>query len=131
MKALTIKILHVSLAVLLVISTMGVTVEKHYCMGKLKSMAIFQQADNCFGGTSKMQMPCCEDVHEELKVGDLNGFSFDFKLSPQQYQLILVSFPTWMTELNLSNEKEYLLFHESPPPPLTVEIIISQQVFLI
>ena len=54
MKALTIKILHVSLAVLLVISTMGVTVEKHYCMGKLKSMAIFQQADNCFGGTSKM-----------------------------------------------------------------------------
>ncbi|MEQ8240395.1 MAG: hypothetical protein RIA69_14345 [Cyclobacteriaceae bacterium] len=99
-------------------------------MGRLKSVAIFQQAENCFGGDTETQMPCCEDVHEELKVDDLSPSTFDFKLSPQAYQLVFNVFPIWEDHLYINEKDSHLVIIKSPPPPL-LDLNITYQVFRI
>jgi len=99
-------------------------------MGRLKAVAIFHQVENCFGGDTETQMPCCEDVHEELKVDDLNPSTFDFKLSPQAYQLVFNVFPSWVENFYFIEEDNHLVIIKSPPPPL-LNLNIAHQVFLI
>lgn len=41
------RIKYISLAILLIISTVGVSISKHYCSNKLVSISIVTSADNC------------------------------------------------------------------------------------
>lgn len=50
------QIAHISLAFLLFISTMGVTVNKHFCQNELKSVALFVKAEACH--STKVKKPC-------------------------------------------------------------------------
>ncbi|MDN5214585.1 hypothetical protein QQ020_21070 [Fulvivirgaceae bacterium BMA12] len=82
------KIANILLALLLLLTTSGITLNKHYCMGRLKSIAVFHKAESCMpemameGDDKSCAKSCCEDVSEELKVTDLNKVTFGFDLSP-------------------------------------------------
>ena len=55
---------------LLLFATTGVTLSKHYCMGRLMSVEINDHATGC-SGDAEENMPCCENTSEELRVEDL------------------------------------------------------------
>ena len=84
------KIANIFLAVLLLVATTGVTLNKHYCMGRLKSVAVFVSANPCDNGMED-PMPCCKDTSEELKVDELTKASFDFKSTTDLYLLATIT----------------------------------------
>ncbi len=67
------KIVYLGLATLIVVASMGLTVNKHYCMGELRSVAIHTHAPNCFelvGQEGTTPMGCCEDTSDLYQVDD-------------------------------------------------------------
>ena len=63
------------LALLMLVGSVGVTVNRHFCMGKLKSVALFAEAEVCHAETTQPACPlhakakkdCCNNEHELVK----------------------------------------------------------------
>ena len=120
------QILHSFLALVLLLATTGVTLNKHYCMGRLKSVAINEVAKQCGEGE---KMPCCEDIAEELKVEEVSTTSFDFDASQDLYELAIINFVLKDSDADFAS-----IFipeiHTDPPPP-DRDITVLVQKFLI
>lgn len=68
------KILSIGLGFLLVVSTIGITINKHYSGGELFSYALFGEADSC----CEVNCECCEEESTTIKVeDDFVSTSFD------------------------------------------------------
>lgn len=125
------KILNIFLALLLLLSTSGVTLHKHYCMGRLKNIAVFQEAESCIAKMGmERAMDCCEDVKEELKVTDLNKVSFGFSLTPQLHLLAVIAyiFIDWDLFSNVNRHFPYVNYK---PPLIDPDITVLVQSFLL
>lgn len=99
-------------------------------MGRLKSVAVFHEAENCMGKGFTDPMPCCEDVSEELKVDEVTKASFDFNSTPELHQLAVI---TWVLldqkVISLEKDKTHFLHYSPPPPDRDIPVLI--QSFLI
>ncbi len=58
------KTIHILVIVLLLISTIGVTINKHYSDGELFSIALFGEAESCCEGPCD----CCSDETEHYQI---------------------------------------------------------------
>lgn len=58
------KLLHITLTILLIVSTMGLTINKHYSNDKLFSTSIFFEAEAC----CEIPCGCCDDESVLIKV---------------------------------------------------------------
>ena len=56
-------------SLVLLVSTVGITVSSHYCMGHLKDQKVFGQADVC-SQESPMPMGCCEDITDLYQLDE-------------------------------------------------------------
>ena len=117
------------LAMLLLVATTGVTLSKHYCMGRLKSIAVFEQAGTCYEGETT-QMPCCEDVIQELKVKELAKTTFDFKFTPDLHTCTLATCLVLLHQATPSDVAGTVYVHYTPPLP-DRDIPVLVQSFLI
>lgn len=124
------KIANLSLAVLLLVATTGITLNKHYCMGRLKAVAIFEETKACGENESEEPMPCCKDVSEHMKVEEITEASFDFKSAPDLFQIAIISFITSDKHLVIAASKT-LAYSEYPLPLPDQELFILNQNFLI
>lgn len=124
------KIVNFILAINLLVATTGFTLHKHYCMGRVQSVAINESANPC--GQSEMDdpMPCCEDVSEELKVDEITQVSFDFDSQPDLYELAIISWITFDLP-NLRQSEDTPQFQYYSPPPPNIDVQVEHQVFLI
>ena len=118
-------IARVSLAALLLFSTLGITLNKHYCLGRLQSVALFQKDKSC----SDKDMPCCENEQEVLIVDNLKIQDSDVSLVPPSYFLYNPSFAS--QDLKLKSQSHFLNFFKYTPPPLTRSIPKLLQSFLL
>ncbi|MTB50409.1 hypothetical protein [Lewinella sp. W8] len=140
------KLLHILLASLVLFGSAGVTVSRHLCMGELKSVAIFGEAEKCHKEQKKAHCPfhpapveeendskkkgCCDDEHELVQIDD-------------QEQTVVEALPAIVAVLpdfppQLFN---YLPPHPRPrkntnfenyrPPPLILDSVREFQVFRI
>ncbi|NQZ79064.1 MAG: hypothetical protein HRT61_23545 [Ekhidna sp.] len=116
------------LAITLLIATTGITLNKHYCMGRLKSIAINEVAKKC-NGESQEKMPCCNDVSQQLKVEEITTSDFDFDSAPDLYEVALISFV--LLDDNESKELKNNAFQHYSPPPPEIDVQSGFQVFLI
>lgn len=124
------KIANVFLAISLLIATTGFTVNQHYCMGRLKAVAINESADPCSNKEAKEPMPCCEDVSQHLQVEEITKVSFDFDSQPDLVELAVISLNianALSIEQELSNPSDHL--YTSPPPDRDIQV--AHQQFLI
>lgn len=117
------------LAITLLVATTGITLNKHYCMGRLKSVAVNEHAAHCFAGEEE-QMPCCKDVSQELKVEEITTADFDFDANPSLYELAIINFVIVNRDGISSDVDKSHFRHYSPPLP-DAEFQIAHQVFLI
>lgn len=98
------------------LSSTGIVQSKHYCMGRLMSVAYFGQADNCAGDPDMEDpMPCCKDVKEIIKVEDVSVSHFNFDFHPVAFLIFQLSCDLIERQLEVSQPKASI--HTSWPPP--------------
>ncbi|MCL6267700.1 HYC_CC_PP family protein [Flagellimonas myxillae] len=136
MKVIFQQIASVGLSLLVLLSTVSWTVEKHMCMGRTMDIALFTGAEGCglddalsVMGDEAMDNQCCDDESFTLEGQDNLKLSItDLDL---EQQVFLVAFNQSYLDLFVPVE-ELPIPHEKYPPPLLVkDIHILDQVFLI
>jgi hypothetical protein len=122
------KFLHICTSILLLTTTAGFTISKHYCGPRLVTVAINHEAESCcdMEGTSS----CC---HNETKTFQLDE---DFVASQILQNDIVKSidlfvFAYILIDTNLISEEYIEAFTaESPPPKDTQTVLSSLQSYL-
>lgn len=134
MKSFAHKIVSSAMALLLLLSTVSWTVDKHLCMGRVMDISFFAQADDCGMDVAATLLEttdnhCCADETFTVKGQD------DLKLTwndiPLEQQLFLAVFAQSYlgTLLHIGQQSDPL--HKYPPPLLVEDLNILHEVFLI
>lgn len=120
------KILHITLALTLLIVTMGFTVSKHYCGDNLVSISVNHEAKSCCDSDN-----CCHNETNHYQLED--DFVYSFVATDIQIQNIDILFPVIFTVLNseteINNDSEIHIF-ESPPPQKIQTVLSLYQSYL-
>ncbi|MDX8339821.1 hypothetical protein SLH46_11545 [Draconibacterium sp. IB214405] len=120
------KLSHIILATLLLISTMGMAVSKHYCHGQLVSVKLFEEADSCCDDPG-----CCQNEDHFYQVKE--DFSAPVISEIPVLAEIDVLHQTFLdTDLLFPNEltEEFDLTND-PPPPTVMEFLAEEQLYLL
>jgi hypothetical protein len=126
------KVFSITLALLVLFSTVSFTIEKHFCGDVLVDVAVFTEADKC--GMEALEMlqskSCCKDEVKVVKGQDeLNVSSFD-ELKLQKQQFLAVFIYTYITGFE-GLPKKTVPHKDYSPPNLVYDIQVLDQVFLI
>ena len=113
---------------MLLISTTGFSISRHYCGGDLVSVKLIGEAQACCDNAdcchTTSQFAQLEDdfVYSSTEVDFDNSFAFD-----------LIQFPAFLlyNDYGIENEFTYILNFESPPPPTLQTQLASLQTFLL
>lgn len=135
MKSLTHKIVSPFLALLVLLSTVSWTVDKHLCMGRVMDTSFFLPANDC-GMEMAMKVldkegenHCCDDESFTIEGQD------DLKLSWEQLsieaQVFVVSFVQSSFQVNLLPKKNTVPEQIHPPPLIQEDLNLLYEVFLI
>jgi len=120
------KLNHIILASLLLISTMGLAVSKHYCHSSLVDVSIFAEADSCCddGG-------CCSNENHFYQVKE--DFSAPvISTIPILAEIDVLHQTLLDPDILIPNEltKEFELTND-PPPPTVMEFLAEEQLYLL
>jgi len=130
------KIFSVSLALIVLCSTVSFTIEKHFCGDTLVDVSVFAEANKCKMEALEIELetiskvPCCKDKidvvkgQDELIVKTIDDLDFN-------QQLFVATFT--YSYLNLFEGLPQLVIpHKNYSPPILVtDIQVLDQVFLI
>lgn len=114
------KVSHIILSVLLLVSTMGVAISKHYCAGEFVSASVFIEEENCCDMDN-----CC---HNETSFYQLKE---DFSASqivvtPQLVSLDLMFADVFLLLNNWQPESEHSeSIQQNDPLPKNIQTVLS------
>lgn len=116
---------HIILVVLLLISTAGVTVNKHYSSGELFSTAFFVEAESC----CEIPCDCCDESSEIFKLdADYLASAYElFEIAQFDLLFAFLAVPE-LIETATSFANTYLIEDTPPPKP---DLCILNQVFIL
>lgn len=118
------KLGNIILVFLLLISTAGVSINKHYSGGELFSTAIFVEADSC----CETPCGCCDKSSEIIKVeADYLASSFELD-DVAQMDLLYANIPVLLQFVRTEVSTNSFTIEEFFPPPLP-DLCILNQVF--
>ncbi|MEP2238681.1 MAG: hypothetical protein ABJI22_10010 [Maribacter sp.] len=137
MKQLLHKLFSVIMAMLLLLSTISWTVEKHLCMGRVMDVALFDHAEDCgmkaglalLEDAPSVKKHCCAD--EAFTMQGQDDLTRDFSKFDFSQQVFLVSFTNAYLDLFKDSFENNIPFNSYPPPTLAEDLNILHQVFLI
>jgi len=117
---------HISLSLLLLVSTVGIAVSKHYCGDALVDVAFNKNADSCCDDGA-----CCNN--ETLLYQLDEDFSAPQILSsPDLQEMVVYGFTIFTAYQTPAVNHSELTFSKSSPPPSTINEALSfRQVFLL
>ncbi|GMN09965.1 hypothetical protein MTsPCn9_20080 [Croceitalea sp. MTPC9] len=130
------KIISGLMALMLLLSTVSWTVDKHLCMGRVIDVAFFTKANDC-GMEAAMAVledvtiknHCCDDEtfiiegQDDLKLS-FNDFDFE-------QQVFLTAFTTSFLELHAGSIENIVPNEYYPPPLILKDRVVLHEVFLI
>jgi hypothetical protein len=119
------KFSHITLSAILLVSTIGMAVSKHYCSGTLVSVSLFKVSDSCCGDAD-----CCHNENHYYNVKD------DFSIPQISNVPVLAEVDILGHDLlnellttNYESNNTILTFTDSPPPPLIQTTLSSLQTY--
>ena len=127
------KVFSISLALIVLFSTVSFTVEKHFCKDTLVDIAIFTEIDNCcdtIAENNYTKQSCCKDEilviegQNELIVKTVDDYDFE-------YQLIITLFESSTNNLFKGLSQQIIQHKNYSPPNLIVDLQVRNQVFTI
>lgn len=125
------------MAILLLASTISWSVGKHYCMGRLMNVSLFEHAEDCGmemngmveNSISEESISCCSDELIVIEGQD------NLKLSFEDIAFEKQEFLHWNTFFNfdllIGYEEQMFLQKQHPPPLIIKDIQLLDEVFLI
>ena len=126
----------ITLAFLVLFSTVSLTVEKHFCGGVLVDVAIFTEGEKCAMEASEMEQTgitkksCCKDQvdviqgQDTLKVNTFDDLEFE-------QQVFLTSFAYSYINLFEGVPEQIIPYKDYSPPNIIVDIQLVNDTFLI
>jgi len=105
------------LSIVYLVLVTGISLNFHYCGGKLKSIAIQSKAEACCCGGDEMESNCCNNkqlliqFHTDQKLIVSNKISFELS------EYIEIERPELKIENLLQSTTQNFLFFDIPPPP--------------
>lgn len=136
MKKRFIKISSLLMALLVLLSTMSWSVEKHLCMGRVMDVAFFHDAQGCpmeeamaSLEESMPEMDCCDDESFTLKGQDNLKCSWD-EIDLQAPQFV-VEKPFEFLALSIAATTKSFVNNRYPPPLLVFDLQELHQTYLI
>jgi len=125
------KIFSISLAALLMVSTIGITVHKHYCENILVATSILSHGgEDACDTDMPMEEGACSDEHQHYDVDSpIVSLVLNFEIAPY-FNWVAVSFFTVNT---IQSEKLHTpkLYADVNPPPSEPNIYTKVQSFLL
>ena len=127
------KAINIVVSILLLVATMGVTVSKHYCMGRLKAQWIgHNHREVCEGMESMPGMEgCCSNESKTYVLDqDFSAVNFDFNVNPE----FVFLYTTYENDLALTFTdpvKNVITPQNTGPPFVEPDIFIQVQSFLL
>ena len=117
----------ISLIAILLLGTVGVTVNRHYCAGKLASTSLFSfEGCQCQGMDD--DSGCCTHEIETISLGDeIANETLDFEVNPTSLAVVLAYFCSYILEEQKVDLNEQFI----KPPDLAKDIQLLKQSFLI
>ncbi len=132
LKQLFHKAFSISLALIVLFSTVSFTIEKHYCGDVLVDVSVFAEAEKC--GMEAMELAqkksCCKDEidivegQDELKISSFEDLEFKHQ---QFLSALIYSYINGFESL----PKQTIPHKDYSPPNLVANIQILDQVFII
>ncbi|MBK7478040.1 MAG: hypothetical protein IPN74_07220 [Haliscomenobacter sp.] len=140
---------HVALAALLLLSSAGITLNKHFCQGELRSQALFVQPPSCHAQAAAgrpacpfhdsapspkedAENGCCDDQSIFLKQdGPQQVHTFDWKLSLPALMPVFFAAPSMILPFWAFSARISALNWAFDLPPPKVALRILFQVFRI
>ncbi len=124
------------MALVLLLSTVSWTIEKHTCMGRVMDVALFAKAKDCGMGVAMQAMEedteenhCCGEEIVTLQGQDDLKISFnDISLDKQAF---LIAFTSPYAGLFTTVEQQPITSEQYPPPLLFKDIQLLHETFLI
>lgn len=113
---------HIILSMLLLLSTTGLAISKHFCGGELISTSIFVEADSCCDDSD-----CCKNETEVFQLDE------DYSLVtvsevPQSVEFELLDLAILVYNFSVIETEEIQeLFESDLPPPPKIQIVLSQK----
>ncbi|MEM9895518.1 MAG: hypothetical protein AAF789_04045 [Bacteroidota bacterium] len=112
----------------LLLATAGVSLSKHYCLGRLQSISINStNPSDC--KHSNEEMPCCEDVSELVKIEEVVNSESDLSFDKDQ-GIILIQHAPERSFSPVTQACNGAIFYYADPPLCKVNPA-NLQVFLI
>lgn len=136
------QIFSVAMALLVLVSTLSVSIEKHYCGEHLVDVAIFAEVDKCGMEADGMDMntsdeenmlmakSCCKDVVDLYEGQDELSIEKTKELSNSQ-KVFVLAFTAVFGGLDSFEFQNPAPFEHYSPPPVDKDIQVLNQVFLI
>lgn len=138
MKQLFTKILSISMAFVVIFSTMSFTISEHFCGDHLVDIGLFSKAETCgmemgnkapVDGCSLEKSNCCKDTVQQFE-GQSN-LKIDFSKLTFNQQLFITSFIHSYINLFEGLEENIIPFKDYSPPFIVKDIQTLDEVFLI
>ncbi len=124
------KLIHIGLALLLLLSTTGVSISKHYCGDMLRNVSLYAKVDSC---DDEMEMPvdCCKDITNHFSVED--DYRFQQTILNLDRPATMVNFIAYLfiPQLYIEKKNESSWLTQNPPSLFEPEIYIRVHSFLI
>lgn len=136
------KLISLAMAVLVLVSTLSVSIEKHYCGDHLVDVSIFAEAEKCGMETSEMRLEtsdqesvlkkklCCKDVVDLVEGQDELSLAKTKELNNHQ-KLFVFSFAYTFSGLFEFEPQNHKPFEHYSPPNFVEDIQVLNEVFLI
>ena len=130
-------IISIFLAVIVLLSTMSFTINKHFCGDHLVSTSVFLKAKTCGMDNpqtsnkecSVIKKDCCKE-HTQLIEGQ-DDLKLDLTDLDKQQQLFLCSFVLTYLDLFEGLEKNIVPYEHYNPPMVVKDIQLLDETFLI
>ncbi len=127
------KLISMVLALLVLVSTLSFTVDKHFCGSILVDLAIFSEAKTC-GMEMDSEMASTEDsccTNEKTEIEGQDELKISFQSLDLDQQLFVATFTHSYLNLFEGAPLEVIPFKNYTPPLLVTDIQVLDQVFLI
>ncbi|MBC7552502.1 MAG: hypothetical protein H7257_00835 [Taibaiella sp.] len=115
------QILVLLIAMLYLATTVGASVEIHYCMGKSAGANFVHKDDGkcrrC-GMKNDEKKGCCKDEHHVFKTSDHTQFKADFHVNPVEINALVPAKHYTNYRVFLKTAKSNITARANAPPPL-------------
>jgi hypothetical protein len=123
------------MALLVLLSTLSITIDKHYCADKLVDVALYSKAKGCCPAavpaeSMASEEGCCKN-ETDLLVGQDELSLHRSELTPEAQKVFIISLAYVFYGLHSFRVQKDIPFDEYSPPKLSKDLQLLHEVYLI